>query len=222
MSENQYPEDENRWEEVEIEKVENGRDGWYVIHQGGIGIYVPGNSPVTPRPGMTARFYPDAQLGGSVRGLFIDGARVWYRTEAEDKEYHLDQMYGKDPAELLARWDAGRSVWTIEMGGMGPGYEQCIHITAFEMLRRLLQLSPSAEDMDDREKWEVVRDDFDKTVMTLPEIDALGLSGAQWGAAMNLAAQFYRRGPRGVMADERVKDRHIQVSRDFPQAPKAA
>mgnify|MGYP000936595712 FL=1 len=35
---------------------------------------------------------------------------------------------------------------------------------------------------------------------------------------MNLALQFYRRGPRAVMTDERVKDRHIQVSRTFPAA----
>lgn len=222
MSENQYPEGDNRWEEVKIEKVEAGKLGWHVIHQGGIGIYVPDDSPVTPRPGMMARFYPDAQLGHSVRGLFIDGVRVWYRTEAEDKEYRLDQMYGKDAAELLARWDAGRSVWTIEMGGLGPGYERCIQITAFEMLRHLLNAKPSPDDMQDKEKWRAIREEIDKAVMALPAMRDLGLSGAQWGAALSLGTAFYMQGPRGVMTDERVKDRHIMVSRDFPQAPKAA
>ena len=29
-----------------------------------------------------------------------------------------------DAAEQLRRWDAGDSIWTVEMGGLGPGYEQ--------------------------------------------------------------------------------------------------
>lgn len=32
----------------------------------------------------------------------------------------------------LAAWDAGEPVWSCDMGGMGPGYEQCIQIMGFD------------------------------------------------------------------------------------------
>jgi hypothetical protein len=64
-------------------------------------------------------------------------------------------LFGADAAEWLRRWDEGRSVWSIEMGGLGPGYEQCIHVTAAEILRYMLheQVDTSAwgEDEPDRQ-----------------------------------------------------------------------
>jgi hypothetical protein len=37
--------------------------------------------------------------------------------------------------EALSRWDAGDIVWTVSMSGMGPGYEQAIHVLVFEIIR---------------------------------------------------------------------------------------
>ena len=37
--------------------------------------------------------------------------------------------------EQVERWDAGQSIWTLEMGGMGPGYEQAIQVLAIEITR---------------------------------------------------------------------------------------
>lgn len=129
-------------------------------------------------------------------------------------------FYGKDAVEWLRRWDAGETVWTIEMGGMGPGYEQCIQITVAEILRHMLDAKYKASDwMLDGEKWERDRDKIEEYGFANKVIKQLGLSGAQWGAAVGLAAQFYRRGPADVMRDERVKqDRHIQTRRAMPQA----
>ena len=47
----------------------------------------------------------------------------------------------------------------------------------------------------------------------------MGFSGAQVGAAIQLAAHLYRKGPRACMEDEAVKDRHIQVSKAMPSLP---
>jgi hypothetical protein len=146
-----------------------------------------------------------------VRGLFIDGEKIWYRTEAEQREHAEIESYGKDAEDWLARWDAGRSVWSIEMGGMGPGYEQCIQIVAAEVLRWLLLAKPTEES-----KWWEYGGMMEKAVQ--PKVDHLGLSGAQWGAGVNLAGHLYRKGPRGVMTDPEVKDRKIQVQKNFPQA----
>jgi hypothetical protein len=130
------------------------------------------------------------------------------------------EMYGTDAADWLKRWDEGHSVWTIEMGGLGPGYEQCIHVTAAEILRVMLEAKFDASKWtkayDGLSQWKRDRDVIDKLVMAVPAVKALGLSGAQWGAALNLASMFYMQGPVKIMQDERVKDRHIQVSKNFP------
>ena len=103
------------------------------------------------------------------------------------------------------------------MGGIGPGYEQCIHITCAEILRHLLDKKYDGERWNgDKKAWEHDRKEIEEMGFGNLKIKALGLSGAQWGAALNLAIQFYRRGPRAVMADKAAKDRSIQVSRTFP------
>src|SRR5271166_5092790 len=40
-----------------------------------------------------------------------------------------------DAKEQLRRWDNGDSIWSIEMGGFGPGYEQALQICAIEIVR---------------------------------------------------------------------------------------
>ena len=45
---------------------------------------VPAASPVKPKVGMTARFYGEG-IGRPVRGLFLAGKRVFYRTGEEDQ-----------------------------------------------------------------------------------------------------------------------------------------
>lgn len=131
--------------------------------------------------------------------------------DAEAKEF-----YGADAAEWLRRWDENRNVWSIEMGGVGPGYEQAIQITMAEILRHMVEAKYDVDLWQDKNVWAKDRDLIDDVVMRIPVIRGLGLSGAQWGAALNLAGHFYRNGPAGVMTDDRVKDRHIQVQRDFP------
>ena len=212
-----YPNDK-QFEETTLAEVEKEKSGaWHIKRSDGWSFWVPEDSPVEPKVGMTARFYGKG-IGATVRGLFLDGVKVYYRTETEDKEHQEISMYGKDAADWLKRWDEGRSVWTIEMGGLGPGYEQCIHITCAEILRHMLDSNYLPELWDEKEVWKGVRDEIEEVGFKNSTIKALGLSGAQWGAAMNIAAMLYRRGPRAVMADERVKDRHIQVQRTFPQA----
>jgi len=213
----EFPADDVEFEDHVLTKVEVSGDGWHILH-GGLGFWCPNISPIEPKPGMNARFYGKG-LGSRVRGLFLDGRKVFYRTEADDQEKFEIDMYGKDAADWLARWDAGKNVWSIEMGGLGPAYEQCIHITCAEILREMLNGGyDTAKWYDETDKdaaqaqWKVDRERIDAKVMKVPVINDLGLSGAQWGAAMNVACFLHRHGPRYVMNDERVKDRHIQVS----------
>lgn len=132
--------------------------------------------------------------------------------------------------EALERWDAGQPVFTAEMGGLGPGYEQVIHIIAFEIVRELLSREPldwywakvqaakGNRDSDEGRECRAFTDDVEKSVM--PKIGHLGCSGAQFGAAQNLAYIVCRKGWRAALS-ELPDDRLIQVSKSFPSIEKA-
>lgn len=122
------------------------------------------------------------------------------------------EFYGADAKEWLRRWDEGRSVWSVEMGGLGPGYEQALQITATRIVRYLID-NDIQPDAFEAANWKATRDAIDGGV----DVSDLGLSGAQWGAAMNIALNIYRRGPVACMTDEKLEDdRKIQISRTFP------
>ena len=129
-----------------------------------------------------------------------------------------EQLYGASVEEMIERWDNNESIWSVDMGGMGPGYEQALQIAALEILRHLIAAKYDAEEWTDKSKAERDRDLIEKAVT--PTVSYLRLSGAQWGAAMNIASVFYMHGPTKAleMADE---DRRIQVSKTFPKAVNA-
>lgn len=216
-----YPRNDYDFEEVKIKDVRAETGGWTITRHDYGCFFVPDSSPVAPKPGMRARFYPRG-MGYMVRGLFLDGQRVFYRSADAQRAHLNEQLYGKDAADWLKRWDEGRSVWSIEMGGLGPGYEQAIQITVAEILRHLLSANYDASKWDDREAWQNDRKQIDVAAFANERIDKLGLSGAQFGAALNLAGSLYKRGPQATLLDQRVKDRLIQVSSSFPTVTQLA
>lgn len=119
--------------------------------------------------------------------------------------------------QVLDKWDDDELVWTIELGGMGPGYEQCIQIMVFEMLRAMMDAPPadwSALEADDGILWRRYCDQIDASIK--PILGALSPSGAQHGAAISTAARFARDGYSAAMATV-PDDRRIMVCKRFPQ-----
>lgn len=110
--------------------------------------------------------------------------------------------------DALAKWDAGHPVWTIEMGGLGPGYEQCIQVGAFEVAKRLQDVALP----EGTEPLNKLLDDTLRAVMkaVAPALD--GLSGAQAGAINNLAYHFVKDGYDETL-HQVGSDRRIQASR---------
>jgi hypothetical protein len=53
----------------------------------------------------------------------------------------------KTNEEALTAWDRNSPVWTCVMGGLGPGYEQVIHLIAFELLRSMILLGPNFQNV---------------------------------------------------------------------------
>lgn len=111
--------------------------------------------------------------------------------------------------DALKRWDAGQLVFTIEMGGLGPGYEQAIQILVFELIRDLADKPlPKGKTFGD---W------GDATVSRIDE-GCGGFTGAQVGAAKQIAFRAIRDGWE-KMLESVPEDRKIQVSKSFPKSP---
>lgn len=197
-------------EETIVKEVKQLSDGsWDLTREDGWCFCVPATSPIVPKKGMACRFY--GKIGHPVRGLFLDGTKVFYRTVEEQEEKNKVDNFGKDADEWLRRWDEGRTVWSIEMGGLGPGYEQAIQIATVEVLRILLKGNYRKDKLSQAE-W----DTLDDKMFLVKAVKGLGLSGAQMGGAKNLAYHIFSKGPIVVLSDTAVKDRHIQVSKSFP------
>jgi hypothetical protein len=120
---------------------------------------------------------------------------------------------GKDTtiAQHVAAWDRGDSVQSIEMGGIGPGYEQAIQILIIELLRD--NDGKELPKPGNTEGW------GDDTVRRIDE-QCLGFSGAQVGAAKNVAYRMLADGVFNVIESMRLTDadRLLFVSKSWPRA----
>lgn len=115
--------------------------------------------------------------------------------------------------EILEKWDNGQTIWSIEMGGLGPGYEQALQVAAVESLRCLNEYADAGN--------VIPEDRIDE--ITEPGLSRVqGLSGAQAGAAKFLAYKWLMLGEQGAKDEARQQgieeDRFIQVSNNWPQA----
>jgi len=107
--------------------------------------------------------------------------------------------------DALQRWDAGETVFTVEMGGLGPSYEQAIQVLVFELLRDLAQKPLPKKP----------KPDWGNSTVTRIDKKMGGYSGAMVGAAKSLAYRAIRDGWK-KMLESAPQDRLIQVRRDFP------
>jgi hypothetical protein len=216
-----YQRDDDSFEECVIKSVtaHEKEGGWSIERDDGFSFFVPKDSPVAPAVGMTARFYGRG-IGYAVRGLYLDGREVFYRTVDEDEAKNRADTYCLTAADLIARWDSGQSIWSIELGGMGPGYEQAIQVAAIEMAREGLDV-PLEGDREEfyRGGWEEVCN----RALTRCDESLGGLSGAMYGAAKWLAFKWVHGGGPAVLMDNLKKQdkdgsRSIQVSKSWPRA----
>lgn len=125
-----------------------------------------------------------------------------------------------DPIPLTCRdalnaWDAGKSVFSVEMGGIGPGYEMSIQGLVFEFLRYVLHNSVVVPKMGD--EWpesdlDQLDKEWDSIVFRFANEPWGGFTGAQVNAAKSLAVCVLRRDSyRAALREDAVKDRLIQV-----------
>lgn len=211
-----FPENDSQFSEKVITEVRTRTDGDFIVDlDDGFTMWVENYEGGPPVVGKTIRLYGKG-TGYPIRGIFIDGVKVRYFTEEEYAEKSKIERFGESCQDWLDRWDAGKNVWSVEMGGLGPGYEQAIQITAAEILRKLLSYGPDFK-FDESIKTLEWRDQFESELLKDKVIDSLGgISGTQFGAARNIAFVLFRHGPAEALSKDEVKGRLIQVNKDFP------
>lgn len=125
----------------------------------------------------------------------------------------------KTARDVVEAWDNGEPIWTVEMGGLGPGYEQCIHIMMIEILRdNLDKVLPEPDaDEDSREVGALAMWGHD--TITRINKDLGGVSGAQADAARSLAYRILKNGYPETIESMQSHDpsRLIQVSNNWPR-----
>ena len=107
--------------------------------------------------------------------------------------------------EWIEALDKGEVIESVTMGGISEGYEKAIQSLSVEIVRNLIAHDVPKE--DDRFKA-LVGLTKERAVDILDGIH--GFSGAQVGAATNLAAIVWRRGPESF---QDVKDRIIKIKK---------
>ena len=112
-------------------------------------------------------------------------------------------------ADVVRKWKEGDVVWSAEMGGLGPGYEQAIQQLAFDMLAEVHEMP--CETDEEKLKVNEAMEDF---VSKCDEYWWAGFSGAQVGAAKNIVMVFMVRGPYRAL-DAVKEERHLMVN-SFP------
>jgi len=113
--------------------------------------------------------------------------------------------------EALKKWNNKESVWSVEMGGLGPGYEQCIQVLIFEMCNAVIDKKLP---IDDKKR---VKEFLKLVEPTIAKLDGTfgGFSGAQVGAAKSVAYKFLTTGYNESLNDKAIKDRKIQVENSW-------
>jgi hypothetical protein len=125
----------------------------------------------------------------------------------------------QDAAEQVRRWDTRKSIWTIEMGGMGPGYEQAIQVLAVEITRDNLGKPLPDPNSEASKEWGFATVERIDQKQADGSYSCGGFSGAQVGAARWLAYQWLSIGPAALHADKLYDGRHIQALNYWPRVP---
>ena len=191
---------------AEIESVVECEAGFEIGHSGGWVCWLPKELGVTPASGETLTTW--GRRFCLIRGMAVGERVAFYRSAAEQKAFDQARTYGADAADWLRKWDAGEGVWTLKMGGLSAGYDQCINLIAAEFVRALLKLAPDGSEWSDD-----LRPAIDAECAEA--LSVLGLSGAQYGVALSFAWRLYKDGPIKVVAGA-PDDRKVQASKDYP------
>ncbi len=108
--------------------------------------------------------------------------------------------------EMLIKWNKGEEIESVEMGGIGDGYENAIQQNIFPLCEKIAD-NPVMKETDEKKIEKIINK------ILLEQSRDQDLSGAQAGAIKNVAYQFAKYGYQYMM-DKAPKDRIIKVTKE--------
>lgn len=116
----------------------------------------------------------------------------------------------KELKQWLDDFDSGKVVNSVEMGGMGQGYEEGIQDCAVGIMRKLADVNLSIQEDGKKAIFERITDEVVEELN-----DKYGFSGAQVYAAQNLASVYWNKTPEKGLQTMRDMDpkRIIQIQK---------
>lgn len=106
--------------------------------------------------------------------------------------------------QWIEAYEAGQEVESVEMGGLGEGYENCIQSLAIEISRSL----PDFPEDDIEKANEIINKVYDDSAKRLNPVHHF--SGAQAGAAKHIAWHVWGDGTESF---QQVRDRIIKIKK---------
>lgn len=210
MAKRYYPENDNEFRDYTITKVEGAADGqgWGVTMDSGWSFFIPPDSPVEPKPGMSMRQYGRG-IGYIARGCFIDGQRVFYRTDAEQKAKHKADVvagekrdresFEKNRAEMDRRYDALPAIFRARIDKFrrnNPDFRWKFEGYEMFVCEQAVVFATSAGTPAALEAWSKL--EYSEQRKRCPGMDD-GHSGNTFGAACRLAMDYLTK-PENVEA----------------------
>ena len=122
----------------------------------------------------------------------------------------------KQLTQWISDYDSGKVMESVSMGGLGDGYEIAIQDCAVEIIRGLQGIEVPEKDEDFRKQFESVSNEV------ATRLDKKhGFSGAQVGAAKNIAAVFWRKTPEvGIQTmKDQDAERIIHIQKGTNETP---
>jgi hypothetical protein len=107
--------------------------------------------------------------------------------------------------EVIDKWKKGESLFTVELGGLGPSYEQALQNFLFDLFAYLVDNKIPIKKLTTGKKYSKIYYDICSKVT-----DGRDLSGAMFDVAKGTAYQFYRYGYKEMM-NKAPNDRTIQI-----------
>lgn len=117
-------------------------------------------------------------------------------------------MYPRTARDALRKWDKGEPVFSLDITGMGPSYEQCTQMLVFAAIRAMYSRNRP------KHRRGVYTDGvFDNTAHRMNRW--LGFSGTQVAFARHFVMHVFKNGWAATL-EARPMERIIQVCKDWP------
>lgn len=100
--------------------VRETTSGWEIGHDSAF-LHIPKDSPIVPEVGMEAVYI--GGFGRPVRGLFINGVTVWYRT-ADQQQAYMDDLVRQDQERQKVEFEEQRAALDADFADLPEPFQK--------------------------------------------------------------------------------------------------